>query len=129
HYPKCVSTRSGRRFSYPPNLFKSTRCLLYRNNRNGTFTDVSHEAGIDDGNAKALGVVALDLDDDGRTDLFVANDGVPNFLFRNRGDGRFESLGPLCGCAVNLIGLPQAYMGVDADDLTGHDRPDLFATA
>src|SRR5437016_3712817 len=83
HYPKCVSTRSGRRFSCPPNLFKSTRCLLYRNNRNGTFTDVSHEAGIDDPNAKALGVVALDLDDDGRIDVFVANDGMPNFLFRN----------------------------------------------
>src|SRR5436190_443504 len=129
HYPKCVSTRSGRRFSCPPNLFKSTHCLLYRNNRNGTFTDVSHEAGIDDPNAKALGVVALDLDDDGRIDLFVANDGMPNFLFRNLGNGRFESIGPRSGCAVNLVGARQAYMGVDADDLNGDGRPDLFVTA
>src|SRR5436190_14856922 len=129
HYPKCVSTRSGRRFSCPPNLFKSTHCLLYRNNRNGTFSDVSHEAGIDDPNAKALGVVALDRDDDGRIDLFVANDGMPNFLFRNLGNGRFESIGPRSGCAVNLVGARQAYMGVDADDLNGDGRPDLFVTA
>jgi hypothetical protein len=129
NYPKCVSARTGRRLSCPPKHFEGTRCLLYRNNRDGTFTEVGQQAGVDAGNAKALGVVALDLDDDGRTDLFVANDGVPNFLFRNRGDGRFEALGPLCGCAVNLIGLPQAYMGVDADDLTGSGRPDLFVTA
>jgi len=128
-YPKCVSTRSGRRFTCPPTLFEPTRCLLYRNNGNGTFTDVSHEAGIDDPNAKALGVVALDLDDDGKIDLFVANDGMPNFLFRNRGNGKFESIGPRSGCAVNLVGTRQAYMGVDADDLHGNGRPDLFVTA
>jgi hypothetical protein len=129
HYPQCVSTRSGRRFTCPPTLFEPTRCLLYRNNGNGTFTDVSHEAGIDDPNAKALGVVALDLDDDGKIDLFVANDGMPNFFFRNRGQGKFESIGPRSGCAVNLVGTRQAYMGVDADDLHGHGRPDLFVTA
>jgi hypothetical protein len=129
HYPQCVSTRSGRRFSCPPTLFQPTRCLLYRNNGNGVFTDVSHEAGIDDPNAKALGVVALDLDDDGKIDLFVANDGMPNFLFRNRGQGKFESIGPRSGCAVNLVGTRQAYMGVDADDLHGNGRPDLFVTA
>jgi enediyne biosynthesis protein E4 len=129
NYPNCKSPRSGRRLSCPPLHFEGTRCLLYHNNRDGTFTDVRQQAGVDDGNAKALGVVALDLDDDGRTDLFVANDGVPNFLFRNRGDGRFEALGPVCGCAVNLAGSPQAYMGVDADDLHGSGRPDLFVTA
>jgi hypothetical protein len=102
---------------------------LYRNNGNLTFTDVSHEAGIDQPNAKALGVVALDLDDDGLVDIFVANDQVPNFLFRNLGNGRFESLGPSSGCAVNLQGNPQAYMGVDADDLDGDGLPDLFSTA
>ena len=74
-------------------------------------------------------MVALDLDDDGRTDIFVANDGVPNFLFRNLGNGKFESIGPASGCAVNLAGTPQAYMGVDADDVTGDGRPDLFCTA
>jgi hypothetical protein len=128
-YPECISRRSGRRFSCPPTMFESTRCLLYRNNGNGTFSEVGHEAGIDDPNAKALGVVALDLDDDGRIDLFVANDGLPNFLFRNLGNGRFESIGPRSGCAVNLVGARQAYMGVDADDLDGDGRPDLFVTA
>ncbi len=129
HYPRCVSERSKRRFSCQPSLFEPTRCVLYRNNGDLTFTDVSREAGIDDPNAKALGVVALDLDDDGRTDIFVANDGMPNFLFRNLGNGRFESLGLLSGCAVNLAGGRQAYMGVDADDLHGAGRPDLFVTA
>src|SRR5205823_4684291 len=75
------------------------------------------------------GVVALDLDDDGLIDIFVANDNVPNFLFRNRGRGRFESIGPASGCAVNFASNPQAYMGVDADDLDGDGRPDLFVTA
>jgi hypothetical protein len=129
HYPRCISTHSGRRFSCPPTLFEGTRCLLYRNNGNGTFTEVGHEAGIDDTNAKALGVVTLDLDDDGRIDIFVANDGMPNFLFRNLGQGKFESIGPRSGCAVNLVGSRQAYMGVDADDLDGDGRPDLFVTA
>jgi hypothetical protein len=129
HYPECVSRKSGRRYSCQPSRFEPTRCLLYRNRGDGTFEDVSHAAGIDDPRAKALGVVALDVDDDGRIDLFVANDGLPNFLFRNRGDGRFESIGPMSGCAVNLNGARQAYMGVDADDLDGDGRPDLFVTA
>jgi hypothetical protein len=129
HYPVCRTSAGSHRLSCPPSLFAATRCLLYRNNGNGTFTEVSHEAGVDLPQAKALGVVALDLDGDGHTDLFVANDGVPNFLFRNTGRGRFEALGPECGCSVNLQGQPQAYMGVDADDLHGEGRPDLFATA
>ena len=74
-------------------------------------------------------MVALDLDDDGRTDLFVANDEMPNFFFRNLGGGRFESQGLIGGCAVNFSGNTQAYMGVDADDLDGDGRPDLYATA
>jgi hypothetical protein len=128
NYPICTDKRD--KFdSCPPSVFKGTRCILYRNNGNLTFTDVSKEAGIDQPNAKALGVVALDLDGDGLVDIFVANDSVPNFLFRNLGNGRFESLGPSSGCAVNLQGNPQAYMGVDADDLDGDGLPDLFSTA
>jgi hypothetical protein len=129
HYPVCNNTAGTQLLSCPPSRFAATRCLLYRNNGNGTFTDVSHEAGIDLPAAKALGVVALDLDGDGLIDLFVSNDGVPNFLFRNTGRGRFQALGPECGCTVNLQGIPQAYMGVDADDLHGDGRPDLFTTA
>jgi hypothetical protein len=110
-------------------VFEPTRCILYRNNGNLTFTDASREAGIDLPQAKALGVVALDLDDDGLIDLFVANDLQPNFLFKNLGNGRFRSVGITSGCAVNLAGFPQAYMGVDADDLDGDGLPDLFSTA
>jgi hypothetical protein len=128
NYPACVD-KKGKPDACPPTSFEPTRCLLYRNNGNGTFTDVSHAAGIDVPAAKALGVVALDLDDDGRIDLFVANDLMPNFLFRNLGNGRFASAGLSSGCSVNLAGYPQAYMGVDADDLDGDGRPDLFVTA
>jgi hypothetical protein len=127
-YPDCRD-RKNQRDACAPTAFKPTRCLLYRNNGDSTFTDVSQEAGIDDPNAKALGVVALDLDGDGLIDLFVANDGMPNFLFHNLGQGKFESIGLVSGCAVNLAGQPQAYMGVDGDDLDGDGLPDLYSTA
>jgi hypothetical protein len=128
NYPKCLD-KKGMPDACPPTTFKPTRCLLYRNNGDGTFTDVTKEAGLDLPAAKALGVVALDLNGDGRVDLFVANDMMPNFLFLNQGGGKFESIGPVSGCAVNLAGRPQAYMGVDADDLDGDGLPDLFSTA
>lgn len=112
-----------------PKLFKPTTCVLYRYLGDGKFTDVSQAAGVAVPGAKSLGVVALDLDDDGRIDIFVANDGMPNFLFRNLGNGRFEDVGLRSGCALNLGGRAQAYMGVDADDLDGDGRPDLFSTA
>ncbi len=127
-YPECRD-RKGKRDACAPTAFKATRCILYRNNGNGTFTDVSKEAGIDEPNAKALGVVALDFDGDGLIDIFVANDGMPNFLFRNLGNGKFESIGLVNGCAVNLAGNTQAYMGVDADDLDGDGLPDIYTTA
>src|SRR5262249_24363828 len=79
HYPECRD-RKGKRDACSPTAFTATRCVLYRNNGNGTFTDVSREAGVDELKAKALGVVALDLDDDGLIDIFVANDSVPNFF-------------------------------------------------
>jgi hypothetical protein len=107
----------------------ATHCLLYRNNGNGTFTDVSQEAGITESWGKALGVVALDLDDDGQTDIFVTTERTGNLLFHNLGNGRFQSMGPSCGCMVNAAATAQSYRGVDADDLVGAGRPDLFATS
>ena len=121
-YPDCRRLCS-------PHDFRASTCSLFRNQGDGTFADASREAGVDLPGAKALGVVALDLDDDGRTDLFVANDETPNFLLLNRGGGKFESMGPLSGCTLNASGNTQAYMGVDADDLDGDGRPDLYATA
>jgi enediyne biosynthesis protein E4 len=122
NYPVCKTFCS-------PHEFKASACSLYRNRGDGTFIDVSREAGVDSPEAKALGVVTLDLDDDGRTDIFVANDEMPNFFFRNLGGGRFESRGLIGGCTINSSGSTQAYMGVDADDLDGDGWPDLYATA
>ncbi len=129
HYPECVQASTRRRAACPPQRFEGTKCVLYRNAGDFKFAVTTPEAGVDQPNAKGLGVVALDLDDDGRVDLFVANDGVPNFLFRNLGGGRFERRGPSSGCAVNAHGNPQAYMGVAAGDFDGDGRPDLFSTA
>jgi hypothetical protein len=127
-YPECYQAGTKHRTSCSPLLFEGTRCILYRNAGGVRFTDVSAEANVNQSNAKALGVATLDLDDDGLVDIFVANDGVPNFLFRNTGGGKFEHKGPACGCTVNGMGNPQADMGVAAGDFDGDGRPDLFTT-
>ena len=127
-YPECVQASTRRRAACSPNRFPGTTCVLYRNLGGGKFADVTKAAGVDQPNAKSLGVVALDLDDDGLVDIFVANDGAPNFLFRNLGGGKFEQRGPASGCIVNGMGNPQAYMGVAVGDFHGDGRPDLFST-
>ncbi len=104
-----------------PNHFNGIHGYLYRNNGDGTFTDISEEAGIRvvepaTGRpvGKTLGVVLLDYDDDGWMDLMVANDTVRNFLFRNRGDGTFEELAHFEGVAFDRDGRATAAMGIDA---------------
>jgi enediyne biosynthesis protein E4 len=99
---------------------------LYRNNGDGTFTDVSAVSGIGKHPGKAFGAVAIDIDGDGRLDIFVANDSTPNFLFRNRGDGTFEEIGLAAGVAYSADGVARSGMGVDAADYDGDGRPDLF---
>jgi hypothetical protein len=99
---------------------------LYRNNGDGTFTDVSEASGIGKHAGKAFGAVAVDIDWDQRLDLFVANDSVPNFLFRNKGDGTFEEIGLQAGVAYSDDGVARSGMGVDAADYDGDGRPDLF---
>ena len=100
---------------------------LFRND-GGRFVDVTAEAGIVDRDGRGLGVVAADLDDDGRVDLFVANDTTANFLFRNLGGLRFEESGLASGVAANAAGGYQAGMGVACGDLDGDGRPDLAVT-
>jgi hypothetical protein len=100
--------------------------LFYRNDGDGTFTEAADAHGLKDAaKAYSFGVLATDYDDDGFVDLFVANDTVPNFLYHNRGDGTFESVGLLNGVAVNAEGRAQAGMGVDSGDADGDGHLDL----
>src|SRR5206468_2305766 len=93
------------------------RSILFHNNGDGTFTDVSKESGIASSPAKGWGVVAADINNDGWMDLFVSNDTVANFLFANRGSGRFEEIGALAGVGYNSFGLARSGMGVDAGEI------------
>jgi hypothetical protein len=102
-------------------------CVLYHNDGNGEFHDVSEEAGIATA-TRAMGVVALDLDEDGRIDLYVVTDAQPNLLFRNLGEGRFERSEISCGALLSLDGLARHCRGVDADDMNGDGKPELFVT-
>jgi hypothetical protein len=103
--------------------------LFFENRGDGTFAEVATAAGLTDTpGAFGFGVLATDYDDDGRVDLFVANDTNPNFLFHNLGQRRFESVGLLSGVALNAEGRAQAGMGVDSGDYDGDGRLDLVVT-
>jgi enediyne biosynthesis protein E4 len=102
--------------------------VLYRNNGDGTFSDVTTRTGVKDPGYYGFGVVFSDLNDDGWADIYVANDSVPNLLFRNRGNGTFVEEGLVSGAALSGDGRPQAGMGVDAGDYNGDGLPDLIVT-
>ena len=118
----------GKPIHCPPDRFPAQLDHLFRNNGDGTFTDVSREAGIEVPDGRGLGLAIADLDGDGRLDLFVANDGTANFLFRNLGGLRFEEVGVTAGVAYDGTGQATASMGVVAEDLNGDGRIDLFHT-
>ena len=122
-----ICERVGIRTYCDPGYFEGAPDLLYRNEGTGSFTDVSFEMGVADSTGKGLGVVSLDYDGDGDTDLYVTNDTTPNFLYQNGGD-RFEEVGLEAGVAFNAEGRAEAGMGIDAGDLDGNGRPDLFVT-
>ena len=124
--PLCTDTTLQRRYYCVPRLFKPTPSRLYRNNGNGAFTDVSRESGIADHPGKSFGAVATDVNNDGLMDLFVANDTMPNFLFVNKGGGKFEEVGLAAGVAYGESGRPRSGMGVDAADYDGDGWQDLF---
>jgi hypothetical protein len=122
----CGDNRLGRRYYCVPRVFKPRPSHLFHNNGNGTFTDVSEQSGISKSPGKSFGAVATDVNNDGLVDLFVANDTMPNFLFINKGKGKFEEAGLPAGVAYSDSGAPRSGMGVDAADYNGDGWQDLF---
>jgi enediyne biosynthesis protein E4 len=125
--PVCMGL-NGRGYCHPGS-FGPLPNTLYRNNGDGTFTDVSEETGISKVLGKGMGVVFADYNGDGFLDVFVANDNSPNLLFRNIGGKRFEEVGFEAGVAFNDEGAALAGMGADFRDLNNDGLPDLWHTA
>jgi hypothetical protein len=126
----CPHASEQGRFMYcGPRTFDAMPDRLFRND-GGRFTDVSDQAGITaaDREGRGLGVLAADLDEDGRVDLFVANDLTANFLFHNEGGFRFREIGVEAGVATNADGGYLAGMGIACGDLDGDGRIDLAVT-
>jgi hypothetical protein len=119
----------GKRLSCPPSMYAGEANILYHNNGDGTFTDVSKEMGIADQVGKGMGVAIADYDGDGWEDIFVANDNERNFLFRNRGGKKFDEVGVEASVAYNDDGVPVSSMGVDFRDWSNDGNPSLFVTA
>ena len=112
-----------------PNEYRGTPNILYRNNRDGTFTDVSQPSRISQYVGKGMGLAFADYDGDGFTDIFISNDSVPGFLLHNNGDGTFTDVALLAGAAYNENGRAVAGMGTDFRDIDNDGRPDIFHTA
>jgi hypothetical protein len=118
----------GRLGYCPPGAFRPEPDVLYCNNGDGTFTDVSQDSGIGRVAGNGLGLAIADWDDDGRLDVFVANDQSPNFLFRNLGNLRFEEVALAWGLAYDESGHARAGMGVAVGDYDGDGRSDILVT-
>ncbi len=112
----------------PPIAFPPTTSVLYRNRGDGTFEDVSERSGIASKKGRALGVAFNDYDNDGFTDIFVANDGMEQFLFHNNGNGTFTERAMEAGVSLTDDGKPYAGMGVDFRDYDNDGRPDIIVT-
>ena len=122
--------RNGPKIMVGPAGLPGEADLFFENLGDGRFRDATAARGLADAaRAYGFGVVSTDIDDDGCVDVFVANDSNPNFLYRNRCDGHFDSVGLLAGVAVNGEARAQAGMGVDAGDVDGDGRMDLVLTA
>ncbi|HZD48925.1 MAG TPA: VCBS repeat-containing protein, partial [Silvibacterium sp.] len=122
----CGTDKDGVHHYCIPRVFKPRPSWLFHNNGDGTFTDVSKESGIAEHLGKAWGVVATDINNDGRMDLFVANDTVANFLFINRDGKHFEDDGFAAGVAYSAEGTARSGMGVDSADFNNDGWMDLF---
>jgi len=119
---------SGVRTSCPPTAYKGTPDILYHNNGDGTFTNVTKAAGIYEPKGKNLAVGAADYDNDGWPDLFVANDGLNAFLYHNEGNGKFDEIGTITGMGLTARGSVMAAMCISLGDYDNDGWLDLFIT-
>lgn len=124
----CGERRPGYRSYCHPNRYLGQAPTLYRNRGDGGFDDVTESAGLAGQAGNGLGVVCFDYDRDGWIDLFIANDSMPNFLFRNLEGREFEEVAFIAGVALGENGEAEAGMGVDAADYDGDGWPDLYMT-
>jgi hypothetical protein len=122
----CGDNRLGRRYYCIPRVFKPRPSFLFHNDGDGKFTDASKPSGVNSSAGKSFGAVATDINNDGLIDLFVANDTMANFLFVNKGAGKFEEIGLPSGVGYSDSGSPRSGMGVDATDYDGDGWQDLF---
>ncbi len=127
--PYCGAALPGYRTYCFPDRYEGLPNQLFRNNGDGTFSDVSRASGIFRHIGKGMGIAVADFDDDGWVDVFVANDTLPNFLFRNNAHGGFEEIALNTGVAVPESGAPVSSMGVDFKDYDNDGRPDLIVSA
>ncbi|HEV2446976.1 MAG TPA: CRTAC1 family protein, partial [Candidatus Sulfopaludibacter sp.] len=127
--PVCVDESTKERRHCHPDQYQGLPNRLYRNNGDGTFTDISEAAGIARHIGKGMAVAFADYDGDGRIDILVTNDTQPNFLFHNEGGGRFKEVGLTAGVAFNDDGRALSSMGADFRDIDNDGRPDIFLTA
>jgi len=123
----CGHREEGFRSYCHPDLFKPESVLLFHNDGNGRFSEVSHQAGVGKP-GKGLGLAIADYDHDGYMDFMLANDSIPEFLFHNRGNGTFEEVGLPSGAALDGNGTSFAGMGIDFEDYNNDGWPDIVIT-
>jgi len=124
----CGEHRPGYRSYCHPGNYKGQKTKLYHNNHDGTFTDVSEASGVGKPESKGMGVVLADFNNDGWTDIAIANDSWPNFLFLNKHDGTFQDVSLVSGIAASEDGRYEAGMGIDAADVDGDGWQDVYIT-
>jgi len=122
----CGNNLVGKNYYCIPRMFQGRANKLYHNNGDGTFTEVGHLTSIGKKLGKSHGVVATDINNDGWMDLLVTNDTEANFLFANRGGGKFEEIAFQAGVAYSDAGRPRSSMGVDSADYDNDGKMDLF---
>jgi len=124
-----IKTKKGYPYYTGPPNYPTTTDVMYRNNGDGTFKDVTAESGIAGASGAGMGMVCADYDNDGDTDIFVANDMGANFLYQNDGKGKFEDVGLISGFAYDLHGEEYGSMGPDCGDYDNDGLLDIYLTS